>query len=137
MFAAAARPGRASGDTVSGHLIVTGEYAIDAVPGFAVRANFAGALFGPGSIWFGAGARYAFPIVPTIRLFAGPELELGLFIPTGGDKEVRFLLHPSAFVSIGFGPNVQVELSPDFPIALGGTGTLVLAGGTVRGLFRF
>ena len=80
---------------------------------------------------------YAIPIVPTIRLFAGPELQIGFFMPPGGDQQARFLVHPSAFVSLGLGDRVQLELAPDFPMAIGGTGTLVLAAGSVRGLFRF
>jgi hypothetical protein len=85
----------------------------------------------------GAGARYAIPIVPTIRLFAGPEVNVGFFVPVGGDKQARFLLHPSAFVALGIGEHVQIELAPDLPMAFGGTGSLILFGGSARALIRF
>jgi outer membrane biosynthesis protein TonB len=131
------RPERASGPTASGHIQGFGEYAIDAVSGLAVRAEIAGGIVGPGSFWMGAGARYAIPIVPTIRLFAGPELTLGFFVPIGGDKTARFLLHPSAFVALALGEYVQLEIAPELPIAFGGTGTLMLFGGSARATLRF
>jgi hypothetical protein len=75
--------------------------------------------------------------VPTIRLFAGPEASFGVFMPLGGDKQARFLFQPSAFVALGLGEHVQLEVAFDAPIAAGGTGTLVLMGGTARALVRF
>jgi hypothetical protein len=138
VYAAPIRPGNASGDTTSGHLQAFGEWALDAVPGLAIRAELAGGIIGPGSFWLGAGARYAIPILPTLRLYAGPEATIGFFVPVGsGDRSARFLIHPSAFVSIGLGEYVQLELAPDFPIAVGGTGTLMLAGVSARALIRF
>jgi hypothetical protein len=103
VFAAVARPSKAQGDTATAHLSLAGEYAIDEVPGLAIRAYFGGAIAGPTSIQLDAGARYAIPIAPTLRLFFGPELTLGVFVPFAGDKQARFLLHPSAFVSLGLG----------------------------------
>ena len=41
------------------------------------------------------------------------------------------------FGAWGIGERVQLELAGDLSTAFGGSGTLVLGGGTVRGLFRF
>lgn len=137
LFGAVARPDNASGSTLSGQGFVSGEYAFDAVPGLAIRADLGFPIFGPQSVWIDAGARYAIPIVPTIRLFAGPEIDLGAFFPLGGDKQARFLLRGQLFAAIGIGEQVQLELAFDVPSNFGGTGALVLMGGTLRAAVRF
>ena len=39
--------------------------------------------------------------------------------------------------TIGVGDNLQFEIAGDLAGAFGGSGTLVLGGGTARALFRF
>jgi hypothetical protein len=95
-----------------------------------------GSIGGPKSFSFAGGARYAIPIAPTIRLYAGPEAELGTFVTFGGDKTARFLFRADAFVALGFGEHIQIEAAAVFDIEAGST-PLDLGGGTVRALVRF
>lgn len=136
LTSAVSRPKNASGSPTAVSVEASGGYALDAVPGLELRGDFAGSVAGPGSIFFDAGARYAIPVVPTARLFVGPEATIGAFFPTGGDKTARFYARGSAFVALGIGARAQVELSGDIAPVLGSS-TLVLAGGTLRGLVRF
>ncbi len=136
LSSAVKRPANATGSPTAFALEASGGYALDAVPGLELRADFAGSVAGPGSIFFDGGARYAIPIAPTMRLFAGPEATVGAFFPTGGDTSARLYLRGSAFVALGLGERAQVEASFDAAPVLGSS-TLVLVGGTVRGLVRF
>ncbi len=136
LTSALSRPKNATGSPTALSLEASGGYALDALPGLELRADFAGSVVGPGSIFFDAGARYAIPIVPTARLFVGPEATIGAFFTTGGDRTARFYARGSAFVALGIGERVQVDLSADIAPVLGSS-TLVLAGGTLRGLVRF
>ncbi len=81
--------------------------------------------------------RYALPLLPQYRIFFGPELLLGAHVALGADKTARFLTHGAAFVSFGIGERIQLEVLGDLAAALGGSGTLILGGGTGRVLFRF
>ena len=137
VFGALDRPANAVGSSASGVWFLTGEYAVLAAPGLAARADVGASWFGPQSFWLDAGARYAFPLARGHRLFAGPELDLGVFVPIGGDRAARFLLRGQAFVVYGLGDRVQLELAADFATGFGGSGTLALGGGAMRGLFRF
>jgi hypothetical protein len=112
-------------------------YAPDAVPRLELRGNFAAALAGPGSVSFDLGARYALPVAPSLRLFFGPEVDLGGFFTTGGDKTGRLLLHGAVFASLGIGEHLQLEAAGDLEYAAGGASALVLGGGTLRALARF
>jgi hypothetical protein len=62
---------------------------------------------------------------------------LGTHVALGADKTARFLSQGSAFVSLGLGEQFQIEIAGDIGAALGGSGTLVLGGGTARGVVRF
>lgn len=112
-------------------------YALEQVPGVELRGIFTSQAIGPKAIEISAGGRYAIPVLPQYRIFIGPELLLGAHVALGADKTARFLGHGAAFVSWGIGEQVQLELAGDLATAFGGTGTLVLGGGTVRALFRF
>jgi hypothetical protein len=125
---ALSRPGNAQGPSTSAFLGFAGGYAFDAIPGLEARGRFDFAIAGPKSVSFDVGARYAVPIAPTIRLFAGPELGLGAFFTLGGDQSARFLGRASPFVALGLGERVQLDLACDFSWLPGGSGTLVLAG---------
>jgi hypothetical protein len=124
--------------------VITGEWAPLAaetnaalVRGLALRADFGGTLYGPGAVTLDVGGRWAIPIFPKLRIFVGPEVALGGFFVTTGDKESRFLLRTDAFAAIGFGEHVQLELAFDIQSALGGSGAIVTAGPMLRGLVRF
>ena len=112
-------------------------YALDAVRGLELRANMSGSLVGPGSFSADAGARYALPVIPTMRIFAGPELGLGTFVALGGEKIARFLMRGALVGAVGIGERVQLELGANFDYAPGGSAALLLFGGTARGLVRF
>ena len=136
LSSAVSRPKNATGSATAVSLEASGGYALDAVPGLELRGDLAGALVGPGAVFFDAGARYAIPIAPTKRLFLGPEAVIGAFFPTGGDRSARFYARGSAFLALGLGERVQLDLSGDVAPVLGSS-TLVLVGGTLRGLVRF
>ena len=112
-------------------------YALDSVPGLELRGNVNGSLVGPGSFSGDVGARYALPIAPTMRLFAGPELGAGTFVALGGEKLARFLMRGALVGALGLGDRVQLELGADVDYAPGGTTALLLIGGPARGLVRF
>ena len=112
-------------------------YAFDAVPGLEARAILTSQVVGPSALVLGAGGRYAIPVLPQYRLFLGPEIVIGLHDALGADKTGRFLAQGSAFASLGIGEQFQVEIAGDVAGAFGGTGTLVLGGGTARGVVRF
>ena len=131
------RSSMAVGSSASMILSGTVGYAPDGAPGLELRGNLAGSLAGPGSVSFDLGARYAAPVAPSIRLFIGPEADLGGFFTTGGDKTGRFLLHGAGFVALAIGDHAQIEVAADLEYAAGGASGLLLGGGTVRGLARF
>ena len=132
------RPAGAVGSSFSFDGLVSGEYAFAAVPGLALRGNFGAELYGHGAIFVDAGARYAIPLVPSMRLFFGPEITLGaFFLPSSGDKEPRFLLRTDVFAAMGLGERVQIEVAFDVSSAFGGSGAIILGGGIARGMIRF
>jgi hypothetical protein len=134
-LSAFSRPADATGSAAAALMGLTGAYALP-VPGLELRADFDWSIAGPGSIDADAGARYAIPIVPSARLFIGPEATLGGFFASGADKTPRFLLQGAAFAALGIGEHVQLELVGNVAYAAGSP-SLGLAGGTVRGLVRF
>ena len=137
VLAAVSRPKNAHGPSTAALIDGFVGYALDPVPGLEMRLHAAGAVAGPQSFAIDAGARYAIPILPTARVFAGPELSIGAFFPLGGERTPRFLAHGAAFVAVGIGERIQVEASGDLSVAPGGSGTLLFAGGTLRGVIRF
>jgi hypothetical protein len=112
-------------------------YALEQVPGVELRGVLTSQAIGPKALEISAGGRYAIPVLPQYRIFIGPELLLGAHVALGADKTARFLGHGSAFVAWGIGERLQLELAGDLSTAFGGTGMLVLGGGTARALFRF
>jgi hypothetical protein len=127
----------AVGSSASAILEGTAAFALPPLPGLELRGNVGGSVAGPGSVFFDFGARDAFPIAPSLHLFFGPEVDLGGFFTTGGDRTGRFLLHGAGFLSLGLGGHVQVEAAGDLAYAAGGQTSLALGGGTLRVLARF
>jgi hypothetical protein len=111
-------------------------HAVDAVPGLEIRADGEFAAAGPGAAFFDAGARYAFMIVPTARIFAGPEAAIGGFFTTGADKTGRFLARGSLVGGVGIGDHLQLEIFGN-ALAAAGSDSLVFLGGGARALVRF
>lgn len=134
---ALSRPSEARGPSNAMPIGGVFAYAIEQVPGIELRGVFTSQAIGPKALEISAGGRYAIPVLPQYRIFIGPELLLGAHVALGADKTARFLGHGSAFVAWGIGEQLQLELAGDLATAFGGTGTLVLGGGTVRALFRF
>ncbi|MBX3186088.1 MAG: hypothetical protein KF819_03695 [Labilithrix sp.] len=134
---ALARPETARGPSWAMPIGVAFGYAIEQAPGLELRGIFTSQVVGPRAIEIGAGARYAIPVLPQHRVFIGPELLIGAHVALGADKTARFATHGAAFVSWGIGERLQLELAGDLATALGGSGTLVLGGGTARAMFRF
>lgn len=137
LLSALHRPSVAQGPATSMQLGGAFGYALLQIPGLELRGNLGGAIAGPSSLTIDAGARYMLPIVPTKRIFFGPELGLGTFITLGAEKTARFLARGSLVGSLGVGDRWQIELVGDFDYAAGGSGSLLLFGGTARGAFRF
>ncbi|GAC1546542.1 MAG: hypothetical protein NVS3B10_10510 [Polyangiales bacterium] len=131
------RPSEARGSSNALALGGVLAYAIEQAPGLELRGILTGQAIGPRALEISAGARYAIPILPQYRLFIGPEVLLGAHVAIGAEKTARFLSHGSAFAAWGITEAVQIELAGDLAAALGGSGTLILGGGTVRGLYRF
>jgi hypothetical protein len=131
------RAPNASGSAFALHLGGTFAYAIEALRGLEIRGGLSASVSGPAAILFDAGARYMFPLAPTKRLFGGPELTIGGFGTLGGERTTRFLMHSALVLALGLGERVQLELSGDLAFAPGGGTSLILGGGTMRGLFRF
>lgn len=113
-------------------------YALpDVAPGLELRGTFTSQVIGPRALEVSAGARYALAPIGGVRLFVGPELLLGAHVALGAEKTARFLSHGALFLAYGITDNVQAEIAGDLSAALGGSGTLVLGGGTARVLVRF
>jgi hypothetical protein len=113
-------------------------YALpDAVKGLELRAEMTGQVAGPAALAIEGGARWAVAPIPEYRLFVGPEVLLGAHIAEGADKTARFLLHGALFLAYGITENLQVEIAGDLMPAFGGSGTLLLGGGTARVAVRF
>ena len=134
---ALSRPDAARGPSNAMPVGAVFAYALEQVPGVELRGVFTTQVVGPKALEISAGGRYAIPVLPQYRIFIGPELLVGAHVAIGADKTARFLGHGSAFVVWGIGEQFQLELAGDLATAFGGTGTLVLGGGTVRALFRF
>jgi hypothetical protein len=135
-LSAFSRPADATGSPTAALIGGTAAYAIGAVRGLELRADFDGSIVGPRSYTIDAGARYAFPLVPSVRLFIGPEATIGAFIAAGADKTARALLSGAGFLALGIGPQLQLDLVGNLAYAAGSP-SLALGGGTFRALVRF
>jgi hypothetical protein len=109
----------------------------DDVPGLEIKANITGQAVGPRALELSAGARYAYAPIADVPLFVGPEVLLGTFVALGAEKTARFLAHGSVFAAYAITENLQAELAGDLAVAAGGSGTLLLGGGTARFVVRF
>ncbi|MFO0666751.1 MAG: hypothetical protein U0174_22565 [Polyangiaceae bacterium] len=134
-YVAAARPSNATGDSFT--LNIEGALGYVAVKSLELRANVGVGVIDPKALHVDGGARYAFTLSPGARLYAGPELSFGMFMPIGGDKTARFLARGAGFFGVGFGEHAQVEAMAELFAAPGGSGALVLVGGSLRGGVRF
>jgi hypothetical protein len=136
VLGAFARPADATGSGTAALVGVTAGYALAGVPGLELRIDFDWSVAGPKSINFDGGVRYAIPLVPSLRIYVGPEAYVGGFFANGADKTPRALLQAAGFASIGVGEHVQLELVGNLAGAAGSP-SLGLAGGTLRALVRF
>lgn len=134
---ALSRPETARGPSWAMPIGLVFGYAIADVPGLEVRGIFTSQVVGPKALEISAGGRYAIPVLPQYRVFVGPEVLLGTHVAIGAEKTARFLAHGAAFAAIGIGEQLQLEIAGDLGAAFGGSGTLVLGGGTARVLVRF
>lgn len=135
-WGAVSRPSNARGSSFSSTIELHGGYALP-VPGLELRANAGLSYVGPSSLHVDGGARYALPLAPTVRLYGGPEITLGVFAPTGADQTPRFLARGALFVALGIGEHVQIDALGEFFAAPGGSGAILLTGGSARGSVRF
>jgi hypothetical protein len=136
VLSAIERPSNAIGSSTAGLLGGTLGYAIAGAPGLELRGDVQGSVAGPKSISFDVGARYAIPLVPSIRLFFGPEATFGGFFTSGADKTGRALIQGAAFVALGLGERVQLDVTGNIAYAAGSP-SLALGGGGLRALVRF
>jgi hypothetical protein len=137
VYSAVHRASNAVGSAASLQIDGVVGYAIDSVPGLELRGRGMGSAAGPSSFAADVGARYAFPVLPRARVFAGPEVGAGAFFTLGADKTTRFLAHGALVGSVGIGARVQVEVAGDLDYAPGGSAALVFVGGTARAVVRF
>jgi hypothetical protein len=112
-------------------------YALLDWPGVEFRGVFNAQVSGPKAFDVAVGARYALPVWPERRIFAGPELLAGTFVAQGAEKTARFLARGAAFVSYAPAESLQLEVSPELAAAVGGAGALLLGGVAARVLVRF
>lgn len=131
------RPANATGSATILLLGATATYHLESVTGLELRANVEGAVAGPSALIVDVGARYAVPLSATRRLFLLPDLGIGTFVTLGAQQEARFWFRGAALASLGLGPRVSLEAGPALGVTPGGSGTLVLVGGTMRALVRF
>ncbi|WP_394845847.1 hypothetical protein LZC95_00090 [Pendulispora brunnea] len=132
------RPDNAQGTATSLFLSGSIGYALEQVlPGLELRADFGGALAGPKALMLEGGARYMRTVVPSLRIYAGPEAEIGAFFTLGGNKTTRFLARGAGVLGMALSEQAAVELSADLAVAPGGGGTLAFAGASARGVLRF
>jgi hypothetical protein len=136
VLGAISRPSDATGSSTAALVGGTVAYAFASAPGLELKADVAFSVAGPGSISADGGLRYAIPIAPSLRLFIGPEAEVGGFFASGADKIPRALLQAGAFASLGVGAHLQLEIVGDVAYAAGSP-SLALGGGGFRGLVRF
>lgn len=134
-YAAASRPSNATGSSFSLSIEAALGYAV--VKSLELRVNTGVGVIDPKAFHVDGGARYAFTVSQSARLYAGPELTLGMFMPLGGDKTARFLTRGAAFFGVGLGEHAQVEAMFESLAAPGGSGALVIMGGSLRGGARF
>jgi hypothetical protein len=131
------RPDNAQGPSGALPIGAVFGYALEQVPGLELRGIFTSQVLGPRALEIAAGGRYAIGLLPQYRIFVGPELLLGTHVALGADKTARFITHGAAFVAVGIGEQLQLEVAGDLAAAFGGSGTLILGGATMRALFRF
>jgi hypothetical protein len=136
-YSAVHRASNAVGSAASMQIDGVVGYALDAVPGLELRGRGMGSVAGPSSFALDMGARYAFPVLPRARVFAGPEVGAGAFFTLGADKTSRFLAHSALVGTVGIGERVQIEVAGDLDVAPGGGASLLFLGGTARGVVRF
>jgi hypothetical protein len=134
---AISRPEKASGPSWALPIGLAFGYALDALPGLELRGIFTSQVVGPKAVEIAGGARYAIPVLAQYRIFVGPEALVGGHIAIGAEKTGRFILHGAAFAAWGVTEQLQLELAGDLAGAFGGSGSLVLGGGTARVLLRF
>ena len=131
-------PSKTRGSSAAAPLGAAFGYAFPgSAPGLELRAYFTGQVAGPSAYILDAGARYAYAPIRGTNLFVGPEVMLGTHIASGAEKTARFLLDGSLFAAYVISDFFQVELAGDLGVAAGGSGSLVLGGGTFRFLVRF
>lgn len=137
VLAAVSRPDGAVGSATSLYLGGMLAYHVEQAGNLELRAGIAGTVAGPRALALDVGARYALPIAKAARLYVLPDLGLGTFVTMGSAKEARFLFRAATYLSLGLGDRVAIEAGPELGVTPGGAGTLVLFGGTARGVFRF
>jgi hypothetical protein len=132
------RASDARGSATAGLLTVHGGYGVQgALHGLEVVADMGIAVAGPSSFTLAGGLRYELAIVPSARVYLGPEVEAGAFVVLGGDKDARFLIVGSLPIVVGIGSRVQIEAYPELAYAAGGTAGLGFVGGGLRAVVRF
>jgi hypothetical protein len=134
VLGAVSRPSDATGSSTAGLLGATVAYAVGS--GFELRGDFDWSVAGPGSLAADAGVRYAIPVLPSVRLFLGPEASVGGFFTSGANKTARALLQGAGFVALGVGDRLQFEVLGNLAYAAGSP-SLALGGGSFRALVRF
>lgn len=137
-FGALVRPDNARGSSLTGNIAVHIGFVPSVFPSLEIRLNGGASFVGPSAFHADGGARYMAPITgaSSVPMFVGPEVTLGIFRPLGGDQSARFLARAAGVLAVQVHSHMQVDVLGEFLVAPGGTGTLLLGGGTVRASLR-
>jgi hypothetical protein len=132
---AVSRPSGATGTATSGMIVARAGYA--PLRWLDVAVSFGDNVSGPRALMFDVSAQGLFEIAgPRFRL--GAELGPGVFIAQGGAQSKSFMLRATAVASLNIASVFNLEARVgDLRWVPASSGTVVLAGGSVMGVFRF
>jgi hypothetical protein len=103
-----------------------------------VALNFSGNFTGPNAKILDLSGRYLFMVAPSLRLGIGPEVGIGAFLTSSGSQSSALQARLSLVAGVRISKAVSVEASlGDLRYIPASSGTLVLAGASLGGVFRF
>ena len=132
---AVSRPSGATGTPTSAAITARAGYA--PLRSLDIAISFGDNASGPRALMFDASVRYMLDIAgPRFRI--GPEVGPGVFIQQGGGQSKSFMLRATAVAALNVSQMFNIEAHVgDLRWVPASSGSIVLAGGTVMGVFRF
>jgi hypothetical protein len=136
--AIAVRPDHTVGDRAVGTWALVGLIRLPIgdpkTPHWELAGSIGGWYGAFGGVRLGLGMRYA--IFASERFVVAPELALGALAQVGGNGDARLLFAGGAHFSFILLRSLELEVHPSIDLSPGGSGAVVIAGGTVGALFR-